>query len=342
MAYKPNQPVVVIPNLNGGDALLEAIQSLTEQSLLPYIIVVDNASTDGSAEQAAKKYPQIEIIRNTRNRGYAGGVNPGLDRAIKLGAVFAGPFNDDAIADKRWLKQLVDFLESNPKYGGVAPKVVSSDHERLDSTGEFYTSWGLSYPRGRREYDTHKYDHDTNVFAASGAACLYRVRALQEVGLLDEDFFAYYEDVDLSFRLQLAGWKIAFLPGSVVYHHIGMTANRVSGFYAQQTLKNLPLLWFKNVPKRYFWHIGLRLSLVQLLFFGRAITRGHGWAAVKGSIQGCLLLIKKIPARRHIQAHRKLTDKQFESLLVYDLPPNAGALRLLRTRLLKLTRRGVA
>jgi hypothetical protein len=78
------------------------------------------------------------------------------------------------------------------------------------------------------------------------------------------------------------------------------------------------------------------------LFFGRAITRGHGWAAVKGSIQGCLLLIKKIPARRHIQAHRKLTDKQFESLLVYDLPPNAGALRLLRTRLLKLTRRGVA
>lgn len=339
MAYKASQPVVVIPNLNGGSALLEAIQSLMEQSLLPYIIVVDNASTDGSTEEVIQRYPGIEVIRNQRNRGYAGGVNPGLQRAIELGATYAGPFNDDAIADKRWLKQLVEFLDSHPKYGAVAPKVVSSDRERLDSTGEFYTSWGLSYPRGRREYDTHKYDHDTDVFAASGAACLYRVNALQQVGLLDEDFFAYYEDVDLSFRLQLAGWKISFLPSAVVYHHIGMTAARVSGFYAQQTLKNLPLLWFKNVPRGYFWQIGSKLFITQILFFGKAVTRGQGWSALKGSFKGLMLIIKKIPVRKRIQADKKISDRYFGAILVHDLPPNAAALRNLRAQWRKLTRR---
>src|SRR5437773_1491370 len=103
MYKSTDQPVVVIPNLNGGEALLVAVQSLTEQSLEPYIIVVDNASTDGSVEALQQKYPDIEVIRNAKNRGYAGGVNPGFRRALELGAKYTAPFNDDAIADKRWL-----------------------------------------------------------------------------------------------------------------------------------------------------------------------------------------------------------------------------------------------
>jgi len=336
-----NQPVVVIPNLNGGTELLEAAQSLKEQSLEPYIIVVDNASTDGSVEALQQKYPDIELIRNKKNEGYAGGVNPGFHRAIELGAVYTAPFNDDAIADKRWLKQLVEYLDANPKAGAAAPKVVTSDKERLDSTGDYYTNWGLPYPRGRREYDLHKYDQQTDIFAATGAAALFRVKTLKQVGLMDEDFFAYYEDVDLGFRMQLAGWKVAFVPSSVIYHHIGMTSGRIKGFTTQQTMKNLPLVWFKNVPKQYLWRIGWRLAVAQTLFFGRAITRGQGWAALKGTCKGWYLLVKKIPERRRIQRGKKVSDAYIWNMIVHDLPPNAAALRHLRTAWWKLTRRTV-
>src|SRR5580765_3032758 len=235
MAKSITQPVVVIPNLNGGDALLAAIESLTKQTMQPHIIVVDNASIDGSAERAKEQYPDIELLRNSVNLGYAGGVNPGFERAIKLGASYVAPFNDDATADPAWLAKLVQCLDENPDVAAANPKVLTGDKERLDSTGDYYTNWGLPYPRGRRSYNLRKYDTDTTIFAASGAASLYRVSALKKVGLLDQDFFAYYEDVDLSFRLQLIGWKILFVPDALVYHAIGMTSGRMKGFTTRQT-----------------------------------------------------------------------------------------------------------
>lgn len=331
MLKSTNQPVVVIPNLNGGEELLAAVRSLIEQSLEPYVIVVDNASTDGSVEALEKKYPGVELIRNSQNRGYAGGVNPGIRRAMELGAQFVAPFNDDAIADKRWLKQLVEYLHAHPKAGAAAAKVLTADGERLDSSGDYYTVWGLPYPRGRREYDTRKYDSQTDIFAASGAASLFRVKALEQVGLFDEDFFAYYEDVDLSFRLQLAGWKVAYVPSALVYHRIGMTSSRVKGFTTYQTMKNLPLLWFKNVPRPYLWPTGWRLALAQTLFLGRAVSRGHGWPALKGVAMSAWLIIKKMPERHHIQKDKTVSDAYIWRMFVHDLPPNAAALRRLRT-----------
>lgn len=339
MTKSMNNPVVVIPNLNGGDELLAAVESLKAQTIPLHIIVVDNASTDGSAEQLEQKHPDVEIIRHSKNLGYAGGVNPGFKRAIEMGADYVAPFNDDAIAHKRWLTQLVDYLDANPKVAAAAPKVLTSDGERLDSVGDYYTNWGLAYPRGRRSYNIRKYDDQVDIFAASGAASLYRVKALKQVGLLDEDFFAYYEDVDLSFRLQLAGWKIAFVPGSLVYHSIGMTSGRIKGFTTTQTMKNLPLLWYKNVPRPYLWRIGWRLVVAQTLFFGRAVTRGQTWAALKGALKALLLLFKKIPERKRIQANKKVSDEYIWSMIVHDLPPNAAALRRLRKGWWKLTRR---
>lgn len=326
-----DKPVVVIPNLNGGEDLLGAVESLEAQTLQPYIIVVDNASTDGSVEALKKAHKKVEIIRHDVNKGYAGGVNPGLKRAIELGTTYTAPFNDDAVADKEWLARLVAYLDANEKVGAAACKVLTADRERLDSTGDYYTHWGLPYPRGRREYDTGQYDKKTTIFAASGAASLYRTRALEQVGLMDEDFFAYYEDVDLSFRLQLAGWKVAFVPDSVVYHRIGMTSGRVKGFTTYQTMKNLPLLWLKNVPRQYLWRTGWRLALAQTMFFGRAITRGQAWPALKGSAACAYLVAKKLPQRWHIQRTRAVSDEYIWSMVVHDLPPNAHALRKLRS-----------
>lgn len=336
------KPVVVVPNWNGLDGLRACLDSLIQQSLPAHIIVVDNGSVDGSVAFIEENYPTIEIIRHKINRGYAGGVNPGFRRAMELRATYVAPFNNDAVADKDWLKELVNYLDAHPIIGIVACKVLSADGGHIDSTGDQYTNWGLPFPRGRGETDINKYDGLTDIFGASGAASLYRVAMLSEVGLLDEDFFAYYEDVDLSFRAQLAGWKVAFVPSSVVYHEISTTSNKIKGFTTYQTLKNLPMLLFKNVPSRYLWRIAWRFLLVDTLFFIRALSRKQIWAAIKGQAMGKYRVLTVMSKRRHIQQSKKVSDEYVWSMLTHDLPPNANAIRKLRAKWWRLTGKQVA
>lgn len=323
------KPVVIIPNLNGGTDLLNAVTSLEKQTFLPHIIVVDNASMDGSLEALTESHPGVEIIRNPKNYGYAGGINPGFRRAIELGADYAAPFNDDAVADEQWLEHLVGFMDDNRMYGAACSKVLKTDGT-IDSTGDYLTTWGLPYPRGRGEADDGQYDSATDIFAASGAASLFRVDALEEVGFFDEDFFAYYEDVDLGFRLQLSGWKVGYVPTAKVYHKVGMTSDRMKGFTTLQTMKNQPLLLWKNLSVGQLLRVWPRFYAAYVLFFARAISRGQGWSALKGAVLSFLLGFKKIPERRRIQKNKKVTNAYIWSLLVPDLPPNAKALRKLR------------
>lgn len=325
-------PCVIVPNWNGSDSLKGCLDSLWAQSVRPHIIVVDNGSVDGSVALVEQQYPEVELIRHTHNKGYAGGVNPGFRRAIELGAAYAAPFNNDAVADRQWLEKLVDYLDSHETAGIATCKLLTSDGQRLDSTGDYYTVWGLPYPRGRGESDLDRYDGQTDVFAASGGASLYRVKMLEQIGLFDEDFFAYYEDVDLSFRAQLAGWKVAYVPAALAYHKIGATSGRIKGFATYQTLKNLPLLLIKNMPRRYLYRVGWRFLLADSLFFWRALSRGQVWPALKGAAMGKYRFLTAFGKRRRVQRARKVSDEYIWGLLVHDLPPNARALRALRSR----------
>jgi len=136
-----------------------------------------------------KNYPQIELIKHNDNKGFAGGVNAGIQLAMDSGCRYVALLNNDAIVDKEWLKSLRDALDATPDVGIVTSKILSQDGKSLDSTGDYYTTWGLPYPRGRGETDINKYDDRTDVFAASGGASLYRGSMLEEIGLFDEDFF---------------------------------------------------------------------------------------------------------------------------------------------------------
>jgi GT2 family glycosyltransferase len=337
-----NRVVVVIPNWNGQDGLQTCLDSLQAQTLRAHIIVVDNGSVDGSVALVEQQYPEVEIIRHTHNKGYAGGVNPGLKRAIDMGADYAAPFNNDAKADSQWLEKLVEYLDSHPEVGIAACKLLSADGSHLDSTGDYYTNWGLPYPRGRGESQTDKYDSLTDIFGASGGASAYRVAMLQEVGLFDEDFFAYYEDIDLSFRAQLAGWKVAYVPGSIVYHEMSVTGKRIKGFFTYQTVKNLIWLFWKNVPGPLVFTVFWRFKLAHILFMGRAVLRGHGWYALKAYCVAWWLMPKKLAQRRRIQAARKVSPDYIWSIMTHDLPPNAANLRRLRSLWWKLTGRKTA
>ncbi|HXR49584.1 MAG TPA: glycosyltransferase family 2 protein [Verrucomicrobiae bacterium] len=328
--------LVVIPNWNGADDIRTCLDSLRQQTLQPHIVVVDNGSTDDSVDIIEAEYPEVEIIRHTANKGYAGGVNPGFRVAIDRRFDYAAPLNNDAVADKNWLRYLSDYLSAHHGVGIAASKLVSIDGAHIDSTGDQYTNWGLPYPRGRGETDIDKYDKHTAILGASGGSSMYRVSMLQKIGLFDEDFFAYYEDVDLSLRAQLAGWKVAFVPESIVYHQISATGSRIKGFFTLQTVKNLPWILIKDLPAGLFWRVLPRFLLAQLFFVGRAVLRRHGWYALKAITVTLWLMPKKLVERHRIQSTRKVPASYIWSIMTHDLPPQAANLRRLRAAWWKL------
>jgi GT2 family glycosyltransferase len=330
---------VVIPNWNGAEELPACLDSLLSQSLKPDIIVVENGSTDESLELLDKEYHAVEVVVLPKNLGFAGGVNAGIKRALEQNFEYIALLNNDAVADRNWINHLVDYLDSNKKVGIATSKMLASGGEYLDSTGDFYTTWGLPHPRGRRETEIDKYDDDTSIFAASGGASMYRAKMLEEIGLFDEDFFAYYEDVDLSFRAQLAGWEVAFVPEAKVRHQIGSTSRRVHGFATKQTLKNYPWLLWKNVPKPLLKTILPRFLLAYWSFYFSALFRGEGWAATQGMLKSLILLPKKLRQRKVIQKNMTVSASYINSMLVHDLPPNAHKLRRLRSMWWRLRRK---
>jgi GT2 family glycosyltransferase len=322
---------VVIPNWNGEQGLARCLDALLAQTKPENIIVVDNASVDGSIGLINNKYPNVVLLQNKKNLGFAGGVNTGIKFALKKDAKYIALINNDAVADKNWLKALANQLDENTELGIATSKILDAKDGTLDSTGEQYTIWGLPFPRGRGEAAGKQYDKQTVVFGASGGASIYRVKMLEEIGLFDEDFFAYYEDVDLSFRAQLAGWKVGYVPDAVVHHQIGATGGKVKGLYTYQTLKNLPLLLWKNVPWALMPKIWPRLVMVYLAFVASALARGQIWPILMGLVMGTIYWPKKLVERRRIQKGRKVTSAYINSIIVHDLPPQAHRLRKLRS-----------
>jgi len=344
--------IVVIPNWNGGRDLPTSIDSVLAQTYQDLaVIVVDNGSDDDSRqviEAYQQKDARVSSILRNKNYGYTGGVNPGIEAALREDAEYVAPFNNDAVADKDWLKHLVAFLDDNPSYGIAACAMLHADGRTIDSTADQYTTWGLAFPRGRGEPADRRFGFSRDIFGASGGASLYRCAMLRQVGLFDQDFFAYYEDIDLSFRAQLAGWKVGFVPEAVVYHEQGKTSARlgkpgkddsVSPFITTQFMKNVPFIVIKDVPAQLLWRLLPRFVLAYNLLFFRAVADGRGVAAVKGAAIFWLKLPGKLAQRRRIQKTRKVSIAYLWGIFVHDLPPNAHRLRKLRASWWRLTGR---
>jgi len=321
---------VVIPNWNGKKTIARCLDSLCDQSITSQIIVVENGSTDGSLEFIRKNYPDVKLIIHQKNLGFAAGVNAGIRQAIDSNFDFVALLNNDAVADKNWLQNLMKVIEQDNKIGIVTCKFIDINAKYLDSTGDQYTTWGLPYPRGREEPVSDKYDNQTGVFAASGGASLYRISILRQIGLFDEDFFAYYEDVDISFRAQLAGWKVIYAPRAIAYHQIGATASKIKGFTTYQTIKNLPMLLWKNVPVGLLATVVPRFYLAYFSFIFSALARGQIWPAFKGLFATIVLAPKTIIKRFRIQRSKKVSTQYIRSMMTAGLPPNAIKLKKLR------------
>lgn len=312
---------VIIPNWNGADMIGQCLRSLKHQSLKHQVIVVDNGSSDGSVKIIRREFPEVSLLEFPDNAGFAGGVNRGIKPALDQGAEYIALFNNDAAADKYWLKNLVAGAQAHPEAGIITGKLLRIDKTHIDSTGDFYTIWGLPFPRGRNQKDTGQYDESEEVFGASGGASLYRAELFQEIGLFDEDFFAYYEDVDISFRAQMAGWKVRYTPRAEAYHGVGGTSSKMGDFARYHSAKNFLLLYARNMPTKLYWKYLMPFTLQ----FGRmaltSIARRKFGVFSKGTWAALKLHGKTRNTRKQNLATQKVPTDYMDSILTHSRPP---------------------
>jgi GT2 family glycosyltransferase len=326
---------IVVPNWDGADRLGHCVRSLAAQTCAGVeIVVVDNGSVDDSlavlAELAAEIAPvPLTVLRNDVNLGFAGGVNCGIRHALESGATAIALFNNDAVAEPGWLAALTAVLDGEPDVGIATGRLLMADGRSVDSTGDFYSVWGLAFPRDR-DQPAEPVRESGEVFAASGGASLYRAALFADIGLFDEVYFAYFEDVDLSFRARLAGHRVAYCADAVAYHDQGATSRTMGGFATTQFFRNLPLVLAKNVPARLLPVVLPRFVLVYSLMVLYQLRRRQAMPALRGVVQSVGLVVKAIPRRWAIQRSRRVDASSIREQLWPGLPPG---MRVLRGRL---------
>jgi len=308
---------IIIPNWNGAQHLPTCLDSLRRQSYPNFeVVVVDNGSTDGSVELLGQDYPEVKVVALPENRGFAGGVNAGIRKA--QGELIA-VFNNDAEADPRWLEELVAALACHPEAGMATPKVLLFDRrEVIHTTGDFYGVDGVPGNRGVWQRDEGQFDQEEYVFGAAGVAAVYRRTMLEEIGLFDEDFFAFCEDVDLAWRAQLAGWKCVYVPQAVVYHKLSATGGgKIASYYCG---RNFIYVIAKDYPTSLFRRYWRRIVAAQLRIAWEAFRAWRGEAArarLRGQLAGLWELPRMLAKRRAIQSSRRVSDEYLESILTH-------------------------
>jgi GT2 family glycosyltransferase len=309
---------VVVPNWNGERFLELCLSSLRKQSFSDFeTILVDNGSTDDSLRFVAKNFPEVRLVSLPENRGFSAAVNAGIRASAAQEHVAL--LNNDTEVEPSWLEALIRAAEDHPEAGLFSSKLVDfGDRRLLDGAGDALRKSGLPYRIGHGELDRGQFDKETYVFGACAAGALYRREMLDEIGLFDEDFFAYCEDGDISFRAQLAGYRCLYVPGAVVYH-IGSAS---SGGKRSETnirlgtqnginllVKNMPTsLLLRSLP---FLLVGQLLRLVTAVLFRGSLLLAY----LAGLVGACRLLPLMLKKRKDIQKRRRVSDDYIRELL---------------------------
>jgi len=319
---------VVVVNWNGINYLHECLESIRGQTYPRVdLIVVDNGSTDGSREWLRTRSPEgCRLIEFPINTGFAAGSNAGI-RASR--GEYVALLNNDAVADPLWLDRLVVFM-SDSKVGMVASKILFyEDRSVIDKVGHLFFPDGLNRGRGAGEIDHGQFDQPGEILFPDGCAALYRKSMLEDVGLFDEQFFAYGDDADLGLRARWRGWNCLYSPAARVYHRHSRSLGKYSPqkallvernrFWVAAKLLPLPLLAISPALTfwRFFWHTA---SIFRKRGLAGGVAREHSaWSlfcsmirAYVSAIAGLGAILKK---RHEIFRRRKISSAQFYELL---------------------------
>lgn len=252
---------VVVLSYNGKDLHRDFFpELLAEAKDLYEVILVDNASTNGTAEYVRQNFPQVKIVTITVNKGFANGYYVGLQQ---IEAQYYVLLSADFEITPNWAQPMYDFLEKEPDYAAVQPKIKYYKDKKMfeyaGAGGGYMDQYGFMFCRGRifftLEEDHHQYDDTRQVFWASGGCLFIKAKAYQEVGGLDLDLYAHMEEIDLCWRLQSAGYKIGYVGQSTVYHIGGSVISYGSPQKLYYNYRNSLVLLWKNLPSDKLWII---------------------------------------------------------------------------------------
>ncbi len=246
-AGSPAPDVTVVVVTWQGRHLIEAcLDSLSTQTAAHRVVVVDNASTDGTAELVRDRHPEVALVELATNTGFAGGVAAVLDQVETR---YLALLNNDAEADPTWLREATAYLGAHPEVAAVSSRMLLADVAgTINNAGVLLLPTGYGADRGLGEPDGETFDQPVEVFAASGGAGVYRTLAVKAVGGIEPRYFMYYEDTDLSWRLRLAGWTIAYCPTAVVHHRHAASSAPGSPSFAFHTERNRLLTLARCAP----------------------------------------------------------------------------------------------
>ena len=315
-----HKTAIVILNWNGLGFLKKFLGIVIENSEDSETVVylADNGSTDGSVEWVADNFSEVRLIRLYKNYGFAGGYNLALDQ---IDAKYYVLLNSDIEVSKHWLNPLVSFMDINQDVASCQPKILSfhnRDHfEHAGAAGCFIDKFGYPFCRGRIlniiEQDTGQYDSQINIFWSSGACMIVRSEAWKKCGGFDADFFAHMEEIDLCWRFHKAGYRVCFLPDSVIYHVGGGTLPYTSTLKTYLNFRNSLFLLYKNLPDN-------KLSTV--LFIRKLLD---GLAAIYFLLKGSLSSVRAVwkAHKDYYKSMEKLIEKRksVKKLEVNDTNP---------------------
>ena len=306
---------VFVLNYNGKPYIQKCLASLEEQTYKDFdTFLIDNDSTDGSLNLI--KIKESSLILHKKNYGYAKGNNIGVREALRADYKYIVLVNVDTMADKDWLKELVKAAE-NPEVGAVQPKILIANSKSINTTGNVLHFLGFGYCANYGYDDT--FNERSDIAAASGASVLYKSAVLKKVGLLDETFFMYLEDTDLSWRIREVGYRIIFEPKSIIYHHYAFSRNKTKFYHAE---KNRIIFILKNYELKTILLLLPAFIITELLML--LYSAFGGWLGQKIKGYGFIIKHRKeiLASRRKIQKTRKVKDKELKKYFSYKLAFN--------------------
>jgi hypothetical protein len=317
---EPRLVSVIIQNYNGKEYLKKWLKSVLNLGYSNFeVIVIDDASTDGSLELIDSLYgsnSRLRVIRNLKRLGIAEGRNVGIRAARGEYLLF---LDNDVEVDRKCINELVKVLESDSTIGAAQSKVLfMKDRKMINSAGGFIDSYGGPHLRGNQEIDRGQFDKITEIFFASGCAMIASRNALKEAGLFDPRFFFWYDDVDICWKIRLRGYKIVFVPESKVYHLEGGSHLAGSSSSIYYFLRNRLLVLMNNYDNANLFNYGSRLMINN---FAQSLKRNRKKYRFVTSARGIIYILINFKAiwrqRKKVQVLiRKVSDRHLENIMI--------------------------
>jgi len=304
MFMKPLVSVIIL-NYNGKEFLDDCLSSVLNQTYKNYeIIFVDNASQDGSVDYVRENFSSVKIIENEGNCGYAKGNNTGIKKAKGKYVVILNP---DVEVAKDWLEELVKSIEGDKTIASTQSKILLfGDRNRLDGDGGVIHFLGFAWG-GNHLKISRKGGRSREIAFPGGASIIVRRNVLNEIGFFDEDLFMYHEDVDLGWRMWLAGYRVLSAPSSEIYHKYSFSRNRMKNYYME---RNRFILLLKNCELKTLVLIFPALLFMEIGMIFYSLTKGWFLDKLRGYIYILKNLDRILFKRREVQKIRKVSDKE--------------------------------